>query len=134
MCGGESSLRVTFLISDAEGGGRCGLSDAQHLTAHIQCFPELPPGCGRGGYGSVAAALEVEPGAAIASPVADVSAVGVADVLGTGTAEALGVLDGGLGLRADGLLEVGGAQWSGATGELVHWCVPFRQPPRGRSG
>ena len=109
----------------------CGLSDAQHLTAHVQCFPELPPGCGEGvPSGSIAAAPEVEPGAAIASPVADASAVGVAGVLGAGAAEALGALDGGLGLGADGLLEVGGAQRSGAAGELVHWCVPFWRSPR----
>ena len=79
-------------------------------------------------------AVEVEQGAAIASPVADVSAVVVADVLGAGAAEALSAFDGGLGLGADGLVEVAVAQCSGAAGELVHWRVPFRRSPRGRSG
>ena len=75
-------------------------------------------------FGSVAEAAEVEQGAAIASPVADASATVVAAVLGAGAA-VLGALDGGLGLGADGLLEVTVAQRSSSTGELVHWCVPF---------
>ena len=79
--------------------------------------------------GSVAAALEVEPGAAIASPVADASAAVVAGVLGAGAAEALSTFDGGLGLGADGLAEVAVAQGGGAAGELVHWLVPFWWSP-----
>ena len=80
--------------------------------------------------GSEAVAAEVEEGVAVPTSVAHGPAVSDAPVLVVGAAVAFGALDGGLGLRADDLLEVGVAQRSGAAGELVHWCVPFWRFPR----
>jgi len=47
---------------------------------------------------------------------------------------ALGALDGGVGLGADGLLEVTVAQRSSSAGELVHWCSFLEVSPGGSRG
>ena len=121
-------------MSDVEGWeGKCGLPDVQHLAAHAwgpSFIAATVWDRSRVVSGSVAVAVEVEQGAAIASPVADASAALVAAVLGAGAADALSTFDGGLGLGADGLAEVAVAQGGGAAGELVHWCVPFWRSPR----
>ena len=120
-------------MSDVEGWeGKCGLPDVQHLAAHAwgpSFIAATVWDRSRVVSGSVAVAVEVEQGAAIASPVADASAAVVAGVLGAGATEALSTFDGGLGLGGDGLVEVGVAQGGGAAGELVHWCFPFRWSP-----
>ena len=127
---------MTILFSSAGTGRRCGLSDARHLTAHIQCSSRAPYELWGGWVicGSVAGAAPASgPEVAVASLVADALAMCVAPVL-VGAAEALGAFDGGLSLGADGVLGISVAQRCGAAGELVPWCSFLEVSPGGSRG
>ena len=121
--------------------GKCGLLDVQHLAAHARgpsFIAATVRDRSRVVSGSVAVTHELDGAGAIASPVTVTKAVAVTYGWGPGAAKVFGALDGGLGLGADGLLEVSVAQGGGAAGELVHWCVPLwrslRMVPAGGCG